>query len=126
MIDARVNEQTRRGAVQPGVAILVVALLSALTHGCGVFEHQREGARPEVTTEELHGSTLYKVLEKDAIPSIDEPRFVPADEADFMKDEEPVLGVTDGRVAKAYSLWLLDSHEIVNDTLGERPIAATW
>jgi hypothetical protein len=34
--------------------------------------------------------------------------------------------VFDGTVAKAYSLWQLDHHEIVNDTLGDVPIATTW
>lgn len=43
-----------------------------------------------------------------------------------MRDDEPVLGVTDGRVAKCYSTWLLERHEIVNDWLGDVPIAAEW
>jgi hypothetical protein len=38
-----------------------------------------------------------------------------------------VLGVFDGQVAKAYSIWLLDRHEVVNDSLPHLgPIAVTW
>lgn len=73
------------------------------------------------------GAPLYEVLAPDAIPAIDTPRFVPADKArEFMRNDEPVLGVTDGRVAKCYSTWLLERHEIVNDYLGDVPIAAEW
>ena len=43
-----------------------------------------------------------------------------------MKDSEPVLGVVLNGEARAYSLWHLDAHEIVNDTLAGTAIAATW
>jgi hypothetical protein len=33
--------------------------------------------------------------------------------------------VTQGE-AKAYSLWHLDAHEIVNDVIGDIPIAVAW
>lgn len=70
---------------------------------------------------------MYTVLEFDAIPAIRNPRFVSVKEAnDFMREEEPVLGIFDGKTAKAYSLWQLDHHEIVNDVLGQQPIAVTW
>lgn len=77
-------------------------------------------------TQEVDGSSVITVLPPDAIPAVDAPRFVPADAAPFMQDDEPVLGVTDGRETKAYSAWQLNYHEIVNDTLSGRPIAVTW
>jgi hypothetical protein len=43
-----------------------------------------------------------------------------------MQDDELVIGVNDGTEAKAYSTWLLDNHEIVNDVIGNTPIAVTW
>jgi hypothetical protein len=67
------------------------------------------------------------VLPPDAIPAIDNPQFVPVAEADgFMRPDEPVLGVTDGKLAKAYSIWQLNHHEIVNDRLGSLALAVTW
>jgi len=43
-----------------------------------------------------------------------------------MAPDEPVLGVSLDGEAKAYSLWQLDSHEIVNDSLAGTAIAVTW
>jgi hypothetical protein len=75
----------------------------------------------------VEGAPLYSVLPLDAIPSIDQPRFVSVSEARaFMHPDEPVLGVVSGDEARCYSTWLLEGHEIVNDSLGGVPIAATW
>ncbi len=72
-------------------------------------------------------SPVIRVLNKDDIPAIDSPAFERADSASsFMRDEEIVIGVSDDNTAKAYSTWLLDSHEIVNDVIGQTPIAVTW
>ena len=84
------------------------------------------GGKSEIT-DIVSGSPIITVLPKDAIPAIDEPKFVSAKEADrLMKPEEPVLGVTDGNVTKAFSLWQLNHHEIVNDRVGTLPVAVTW
>ncbi len=75
----------------------------------------------------IQGDPVIELLPRDAIASLDQPLMVPAAEADgFMRDEEMVLGVFDGQQARAYSTWHLDRHEIVNDQLGDTPIAATW
>jgi hypothetical protein len=75
----------------------------------------------------VDGDPVMKLLPKDAIASVDEPVMVPVSEGDkFMRDEEMVLGVFADGEARAYSTWHLDHHEIVNDRLGETPIAATW
>jgi hypothetical protein len=66
-----------------------------------------------------------RLLERGAIPSIDEPVFVAAEEAD-LPPEAWVLGVVIDGDARAYSLNLLNHHEIVNDEFGERPVAAVW
>jgi hypothetical protein len=73
------------------------------------------------------GDDVYQVLPLGAIPAIDDPEFVTGTAADAqMKAEEPVLGVVIGGTARAYSLWQLDSHELVNDSIGGTAIAATW
>lgn len=76
--------------------------------------------------EELEGDPIHTVLEPDQIPAIDDPQMVPAEEATFMDDHEPVVGVYHRGVAKAYSLWHLDRHEIVNDLFADEPVAVTW
>lgn len=58
----------------------------------------------------------------DGIPSIDEPKFLPADEVDFLEDTEPVLALTVGDESRAYPVQILIWHEIVNDTIGGTPV----
>ena len=65
------------------------------------------------------------VLEKGAIPAVNDPVFVPAASAEIA-DDAWVIGVFDGENAKAYSINILNEHEIVNDVLSGRPIATTW
>ncbi len=78
-------------------------------------------------TDVIQGAPILTVLPVDAIPAINDPKYVSVAEADrFMRPDEPVLGITDGKTAKAYSTWQLNHHEIVNDTLGDLPFAITW
>ncbi|MDQ3480540.1 MAG: DUF3179 domain-containing protein [Actinomycetota bacterium] len=69
---------------------------------------------------------------RDGIPPIDEPSYVSQAEADtWLAPEEPVIAVAlEGEkgeiVARAYPLQILLWHEIVNDTLGETPVAVTF
>jgi hypothetical protein len=73
------------------------------------------------------GDEVYQVLPLGAIPAIDDPEFVSGKAADAqMKPGEPVLGVVVGDTARAYSLWQLDHHELVNDEIEGAAIAATW
>lgn len=62
---------------------------------------------------------------KDGIPAITDPAVVLAGMADWA-DEDEVIGVVFGGEARAYPLAILDLHEVVNDTVGGRPIAVTY
>jgi hypothetical protein len=67
------------------------------------------------------------LLPPDAIPSIDDPQFYGIEEADEeYQPDELVLGIALDGQARAYSVSLLSSREIVNDTLAGQPIAVTW
>jgi len=73
------------------------------------------------------GDSMYTVLPPNTIPAIMAPEFVSGQEAMAqMQPDEMVLGVQIEGDARAYSLWQLDAHEIVNDTVGGVPLAATW
>jgi len=76
----------------------------------------------------VDGDPMYTVLPPDAIPAIDDPVFVsPVAAERWMQDDEMVIGVIGpGGEARAYSTWHLDGHEIVNDRVGDVPIAVTW
>ncbi len=66
-----------------------------------------------------------QVIPRGRIAAVDEPRFVPAEEAEI-DDDAWIFGVVIDGEARAYSLNLLNHHEVVNDTLAGRPIAAVW
>jgi hypothetical protein len=63
---------------------------------------------------------------KDGIPSIDRPKFVSAQNADFISADDLVIGLRIGNEVKAYPLFILVWHEIVNDRIGGIPVAVTY
>ncbi|MEX2152723.1 MAG: DUF3179 domain-containing protein [Gemmatimonadaceae bacterium] len=64
---------------------------------------------------------------KDGIPSLDKPRFETIAQAGrWLADREPVIVVEHGNSARAYPLQILVWHEIVNDRIGDMPIAVTF
>lgn len=63
---------------------------------------------------------------KDGIPAIMEPQFVTADKVDFLRDDDPVIGIVIGAVARAYPIRILNWHEVVNDTLNGIPLVVTF
>lgn len=74
---------------------------------------------------DLNKDPIRTLLPFDAIPAITEPQFVSAIEAK-LDDDAPVIGVTFNGESHAYSLYLLNGHEIVNDVVGGKKIATTW
>ena len=66
-----------------------------------------------------------QLLPRGRIAAVNGPHFVAADKA-ALAGNAWVLGVVMNGEAKAYSLNLLNSHEVVNDTFGDRPVAAVW
>lgn len=85
---------------------------------------------PEATTQsnlDPEDYDMVRLLPPDAIPSIDDPQYYSAAEADREYDaNETVIGLELEGEARAYSTALLSRHEIVNDELRGRPIAVTW
>ncbi len=78
---------------------------------CGVFQ----------------GDTVYTVLPPGGITAIKKPEFLSGREAaGQMSPDEMVMGILVGGEARAYSLWYLDAHGIVNDSIAGIPVAATW
>ena len=66
-----------------------------------------------------------QLFPRGTIPAVFEPEFVTAAEAEI-PPEAWILGVAIGGEARAYSLNLLNSHEVVNDRIGEKSFAAVW
>jgi hypothetical protein len=62
----------------------------------------------------------------DGIPSIDNPKFVKVSQAQFVSDDDLVIGLKLNGQTKAYPLFILVWHEIVNDKLGDTPVTVTY
>ena len=64
---------------------------------------------------------------KDGIPSIDHPTFWTVREANnYLDDQDIVFGVFEAGVARAYPQRIMVWHEIVNDTVGGKPLSITY
>ena len=75
------------------------------------------GAQP------YHGLIQYRA--KDAKPAILAPELLAADEA-ILAAGTKVIGVFLGGEARAYPLFILNNHQIVNDQIGDVPLSASW
>ena len=62
----------------------------------------------------------------DCIPAIDAPEFMPAKEVKFLDDNDLILAVTIDKTTRVYPAKILQMHEIVNDKIGNTPIAVTY
>jgi len=71
-------------------------------------------------------SEIHKGLpERDRIPPLDQPADQAPGEAPW-PDDEAIIGVVLNDEAKAYPISILVWHELVNDTLGQRPILVSY
>lgn len=57
---------------------------------------------------------------------MNEPRFLPAERAAFLRDEDRVLGLVHQGIAKTYPIAILNWHEIVNDEFAGEPVAISY
>ncbi len=81
--------------------------------------------QPASAADEALPPGVEQMLPRGRIPAVFEPRFVGVAEAEI-PDDAWVLGVVVEGVAKAYSLNLLNRHEVVNDRSGATDYAAVW
>ena len=64
----------------------------------------------------------------DGIPPLENPAHAPADDplADYLEDDERVIGVSINGEHRAYPLRIINAHELANDVLGGEPLSLTW
>jgi len=104
------STRSRRRHVVPLAVLLLVAAGSAATQ--------------ERTN---HDQSGYTELHEPGFPIKSDLTSVPAAQA-TLRDDDLVLGVVVGGEARAYPISLMwePQNEVLNDTLGGEPIAATW
>ena len=110
-----------------GISVLSIGCLQSTSLVGEVDEGDFAGDLRASTGERFADYNIITVLPRDAISAIDNPKFVSAQEAnERYAEDELVLGVEFNGDARAYSIPMLSSHEIVNDTVGGVKIAVTW
>ena len=63
---------------------------------------------------------------RDGIPSIENPKFVSARAANFLKPTDRVIGITVNGESRAYPISILNWHEVVNDQIRGVPVSVTY
>ena len=81
----------------------------------------------ETTTVESWVEILSGGPSKDGIPALDDPDFVAVSDKTALEPREPVITLEiEGEVPRAYPIRYLTWHEIVNDVVGDIPVAVTF
>ena len=102
--------------------ILLLTTTAFIMFGCAQYSEQ---VNVIASAKDYSDDRILTVLPYDAIPAILNPEFVSASEAKLAADS-PVIGVDFNGESRAYSIHLLNGHEIVNDEVGGVKIATTW
>ncbi len=63
---------------------------------------------------------------RDGIPAIDKPKFISANQATYLKEDDRVLGLYRNGVSKAYPISIMNWHEIVNDNIGGEAVVVSF
>jgi hypothetical protein len=58
--------------------------------------------------------------------AVHDPQFISVPDATFMNDDDRVIGLMNGKIAKAYPAGILSQHGLVEDQSPKGPIAITW
>jgi hypothetical protein len=104
-------------APPPGFASWKGRLWTRIDPGFGALIRDELPARIRVEEIDWGGVRV------EGVPALDHPAHVAADAAAWLEDAEPVVGVAIAGEARAYPLRILDWHELVNDQLGDVPLA---
>ncbi len=100
-------------------ALLVALLVSPMS--------QTEAQSRKMSKMLIEGDTMYTLMEPGDIPAIFDPELSPLQPgAGEFDPDEPLLVISVGQDVRAYSTWHLDHHEVVNDRIGDTPLAVTW
>ncbi len=105
-----------KNRLAPASTFLLVALLAATV---SADETEKTVTGGEV----FHGVLQYRA--KDAKLALVRPSFISATEASLPAGVS-VVGVSVNGEHRAYPLYVLKNHQVVNDQLGGVPIAASW
>lgn len=110
-----------------GLTAGLTAIAGAVTANPEFWRYEWPNTDFETTSVENWVEILSGGPPKDGIPALTDPNFISAQAEDNIGDMEPVISVDlKGQTPRAYPLRYLTWHEIVNDVVGDVPIAVTF
>ncbi len=110
------------GDSSPEVVISTPTTLSVDESSSQLVIMETDGVKHSIPLDKIKGGGP----PKDGIPSIDDPIFANVQDSHFMSDFDTVIGLKINGEAKAYPLFILVWHEIVNDKVGGTPVSVTY
>lgn len=81
-----------------------------------------EGVAHDIRLEEI----VWGGVRVDAIPALDNPKMIPAVDAEYLNGDDLVFGIEIGGDARAYPLRIVNWHEMVNDVVGGTPVSLAY
>ena len=82
----------------------------------------QRGVKHEIRLEEI----AWGGVVKDGIPALTNPKLIDPKDADYLKPDELVFGVSIAGDSRAYPLRFLDWHEMFNDVIGGKPVSLAY
>ena len=123
----RVTAWFKCGCIAKNIAFFLIILLIAEHAWASPGKWQREWPHTDFSKSSIEFSEIISGgPPKDGIPAIDVPKFKPVAAITNIGEKEPVTSLTIGQDARAYPLRIMMWHEIVNDTVGSRPVTVTY
>ena len=121
----------RRNLVVFGLALLIVALAVRWLLPQGAIDQYEGRLNRTVRTplaetheERFDASRMYR--DRDRFVALDAPATAGASDANGLRDTDEVIGVEINGQARAYPTRIVGWHHIVNDVVGEVPIAVSY
>jgi Protein of unknown function (DUF3179) len=93
------------------LSLLAIIIYVIETHAFPTEHNGFKISTPLIPVNEIH----HGGPPRDGIPSIDQPAFISANDAQYLNDADQILGLIQNNIAKAYPIKILNWHEIVND-----------
>lgn len=104
---------TKRTASLVGKLTLVMMVVSPLWG-------QQPAPQPKPMANDVYGPWVWRYT------PMQEPHFVPAAQAAFMKNDSYIIGLSVNGVSKAYQDFVVHEHHMVRDEIGKIPVFVTW
>ena len=118
-------KQTSKTSIRLFLSPLIAATLLSTITACSSTEEEKltESTKTVTGSKPFHGVISYR--EKDAKLALIRPVFAEAGEV-ALPDGLSVIGVSIDGEDRAYPLYILKSHQVINDQVGDVPVAGSW